>query len=69
MKTEKRIQVVGTGLQAPYGIGEIIKDFPASDAGAKKAYKYAARWYNRPRVIGAKCIINDCTNEAEYCVL
>jgi len=52
MKT-KRIKVVGTGSQAPYGIGEIINDYPDTDAGLKKAMRAAAHWYNPASIIGA----------------
>lgn len=48
---EKRIKIKGTGSQAPYGIGEIIKTFPDTPAGLKKAIKYARKWYDTPRVV------------------
>ena len=43
---KKRITIKGTGLQAPYGIGELIADFANTDAGLKKAMRAAAYWYN-----------------------
>lgn len=42
MKTG-RITVEGNGMQAPYGIGEIIESFRATDAGLKKAMRPEAR--------------------------
>lgn len=50
-----RIQVRGTGNQAPYGIGEIIEDYPDTKAGLLKAWRHAARWYNKASVT----LIND----------
>ena len=43
--------VVGTGSQAPYGIGEIIKIFGTSNLSVKRAQNFASRWYNHAQVI------------------
>ncbi|HQJ66425.1 MAG TPA: hypothetical protein PLH32_17605 [bacterium] len=45
-----RIRVIATGNQAPYGIDEVIADYPNTPAGLKKAMRRAAYWYN-PAVI------------------
>ena len=46
----KRIEVQGNGLQAPYGIGEIIESYAMSPAGLKKAKKLAREWHNPPKI-------------------
>jgi hypothetical protein len=58
MKTNQQIAneqnktlVVGTGHQAPYGIGEIIKTFGVSSLSVKRAQIFAARWYNHAEVV------------------
>ena len=48
----KRIQVVGNGNQAHYGIGEIIAVYHNTPLGLKKAMRCAAFWYNPASVIG-----------------
>ena len=48
---KSRIAVKGTGAQAPYGIGEIIADYPNTKAGLKKAMRRAAYWYNPATVV------------------
>jgi len=45
-----RIIIKGNGNQAPYGIGEHITDFANTPAGAKKAVRYAKKWYNKPNI-------------------
>ena len=47
----KRIRVISTGHQAPYGIDEAIETYADTPAGLKKACKYAASWYDSPLVI------------------
>jgi len=46
MDITKRITVRGTGLQAPYGIGEIITSYCNTPAGRLKALRKAHYWYN-----------------------
>lgn len=74
MKTiaKSRIEVLGTGNQAPYGIDEIIATYAPTRAGLKKAFRRAAYWYNQAAVIvdgervdamdyfGQEEIIRDC---------
>ena len=43
----KRYVIVGTGQQAPYGVGEYIADTNSR----KAAERIAARWYNRPKIL------------------
>ncbi len=50
-KKNKRVVVIANGNQAPYGIGEIINDFPNTPAGQKKAEKLADKYYNRPEIL------------------
>ena len=52
MAMKKRIQVVGNGNQAHYGIGEIIAVYHNTPLGLKKAMRCAAFWYNPALVIG-----------------
>lgn len=47
----EKIKVVGTGNQAPYGIGETIDEYNNTQAGLKKAMRRAAYWYNPASVI------------------
>ena len=54
MAMTKRIQVVGNGNQAPYGIGEIIAVYPNTPLGLKRAMRCAAFWYKPASVIGAE---------------
>ena len=54
----ERIRVVGTGNQAPYGIGETIADYPNTDAGRKKAMRKAAYWYSPASVMLGDEVIN-----------
>lgn len=48
---KNKVLVVGTGRQAPYGIGEIIKCYGTSERSITMARNFAARWYNRPAII------------------
>lgn len=48
---DNKTLVVGTGHQAPYGIGEIIKVFGTSSVSVRRAQIFAARWYNHAQVI------------------
>lgn len=48
---KERIKVVGTGNQAPYGIGELIADYPNTKAGMTKAMRKAAYWYNPASIL------------------
>jgi len=47
----KRIRVVATGNQAPYGVNETIADYPNTSAGLIKAMRKAAYWYNHAVVV------------------
>jgi len=49
----KRVRVISTGNQAPYGIDETIESYANTPAGLRKACKYAASWHDRPLVIDA----------------
>jgi len=49
---KRRIEVRGNGNQVPYGIGEIIADYPDTSAGRKKAIRKAVYWYNPASVVG-----------------
>lgn len=48
MKIKKgdKVVIIGTGEQAPFGIGEIITEIPA--AHHKKVERFISRWYNPP---------------------
>ena len=46
-----RIRVIATGNQAPYGIDEVIADYPNTSAGLKKAMRRAAYWYSPAAVV------------------
>jgi len=50
---KNRIQVIGTGNQAGYGIGEIIADYANTNAGCIKAMRKAAYWYTPARILAA----------------
>ena len=47
----KRIRVVATGNQAPYGVNETIADYPNTSAGLIKAMRKAAYWYSPAAVV------------------
>ena len=49
--TDNKTLVVGTGHQAPYGIGEIIKVFGTSSVSVRRAKIFAARWLHHAQVV------------------
>lgn len=48
---KKRIEVLGTGSQAPYGINEIIDDFPDTENGFIRAKHLALSFYKPAEIV------------------
>ena len=49
---KQKIDIRATGYQAPYGIDETIRTFPASARGLRQAIKFArTKYYNHPNIV------------------
>jgi hypothetical protein len=48
MRKSEKVYILGTGNQAPYGIGEIIEVIPK--AHIRKIIKLVGRYYNPPKM-------------------